>query len=404
MKRRIKVLLATIISLAICCSFFVGSTFAYNESNYESAGLNFMEYQYKVSNIGYTELEIEDAINLYDLEESVVAKVLVLNRDGKIDYVILDFLVDDIIEFGFDCEEYINKFYGKGKIYYAGSLDCIYIDNGQYFDLHGNSLDSSQVQKAFNDIKMEFPKAASSSEFIISWNDVRIDSNASDEDVININDDFITGFNHLAFDDHIFYSQSLFNLAYNNRHPDKKVDGTCIQTAMTNMAIYFNWLGYENALINNDEIETFTWFINDTNYFKTTDSNWWKYTKKSFENYANYTGYDYYLKNYDSPTMDNYIHEIYNNRPIFSSFNAKTASGEEWSHAVIVVGYEKFSHFYQVNNRYWLFGWHDKWVEKRDDFYYLRCVDGWSTANQDRYINFNYQYRQIRASAFMLQK
>ncbi|MDE6075901.1 MAG: hypothetical protein K2G26_05635, partial [Clostridia bacterium] len=204
MKKRIKILLITIISLAICCSFFVGGTFAYNESNYESAGLNFIEYQYKINNIEYTELEVEDAINLYDLEESVVAKVLVLNRDGKIDYVILDFLVDDIIAFGFNCEEYISNFYGKGKIYYAGALDCVYIDKGKYFDLYGNSLDSFQVQKAFNDIKSEFPKAANTADFILSWKDVQIDANASDDDVIGTSKGYITGFGPGPFEDHIF--------------------------------------------------------------------------------------------------------------------------------------------------------------------------------------------------------
>lgn len=146
------------------------------------------------------------------------------------------------------------------------------------------------------------------------------------------------------------------------------------------------------------------WFIDDINWFKITNSNWWGNTKKSFENYAKNRGYGYDIKNYNSHKIDNFIEEIRNNKPIFSSFSAKTASGEEWGYAVVTVGYEKFTHTYQVNNRYWLFGWHDKWVTKQDELFYLRCIDGWGTANEAQFLKFDYQYKQIRASAFKLKQ
>lgn len=72
-----------------------------------------------------------------------------------------------------------------------------------------------------------------------------------------------------------------------------------------------------------------------------------------------------------------------------------------WAHAVVTVGFEQFTHIYQENERWWLFGWHDNWVTKQANYYYLRCIDGWSTSNCDQFVDFNNFYT-VKASAFKL--
>ncbi len=176
---------------------------------------------------------------------------------------------------------------------------------------------------------------------------------------------------------------------------------------MTNMAVYFNWLGYNNALINGSAQSTFEWFIEDSNWHKWQYSSWWTNTKNSFVNYAKNRGYSYDITNYDSPSIDNFIDQIRNDRPIYTYINVKVEDTTKpegyrtWAHAVVTVGFEKFTHTYKVNEKWWLFGWHDKWVTKKEDYFYLRCIDGWDSSNSAQYIKYNF-YDTYLASAFKL--
>lgn len=108
---------------------------AYTEQNYQNAGMNFLQNQYNSKEIIYSDLSVKDTVNLYDFDDVVTAKLMIVNRDNELDYVILDFLADDIIAYGFNSKDYVQKFYGKGKIYYAGKMTFAYIDNDQYGSL-----------------------------------------------------------------------------------------------------------------------------------------------------------------------------------------------------------------------------------------------------------------------------
>ena len=119
------------IILAIC--FILGSVvpvFAYNDENYETAGFNFLINQYELKDIGYNSIEKQDSICLYDTNDNIIAKMLVVNRDNHIDYVVLDFLTDRIDEFGFDQEDFVLLFSSHEKILYAGLMNYAYYDNG----------------------------------------------------------------------------------------------------------------------------------------------------------------------------------------------------------------------------------------------------------------------------------
>ncbi len=386
---------------------------AYTEQNYQNAGMNFLQNQYNSKEIIYSDLSVKDTVNLYDFDDVVTAKLMIVNRDNELDYVILDFLADDIIAYGFNSKDYVQKFYGKGKIYYAGKMTFAYIDNDQYFDIDGNKIDVDTFVDVLFDYRSVYPKTVTSPYGgILSWEDVRKDVNVSDSSISEAGCDYIPGFSWYGLTGNSYgrpgnyFSQSEFNNNYNLTHTTRITD-TCGPTAMTNMAVYFNWLGYNNALINGSAQSTFEWFIEDSNWHKWQYSSWWTNTKNSFVNYAKNRGYSYDITNYDSPSIDNFIDQIRNDRPIYTYINVKVEDTTKpegyrtWAHAVVTVGFEKFTHTYKVNEKWWLFGWHDKWVTKKEDYFYLRCIDGWDSSNSAQYIKYNF-YDTYLASAFKL--
>lgn len=377
--------------------------FAYNEDDYRNAGINFLEAQYEMKALEYEHLTIADAINLYDEHNKMNAKLLILDRDGEWDYVILDFVIDRINGFGINEYDYLQNFYNKGNIYYAGQMNFAFIANNQYYDFNEVQLNKNAFLATMQEYKLLTPKVSSGNEGILSWNTLRNERHSS---LSNTDWGYLPGFNWNGISSNsagikaTYFSQTTFNNIYNTRHPGINITGTCGPTAMTNMAIYFEWLGY-NGLINNEPYDTFEWFLNDLNWFN-WENTWWTNTKNSFRNYANNRAHGYDITNYDNPTFNDFKKQISNGRPIYTYLLANQTDGTSWAHAVVTVGFEQFTYYYQVNERWWFFGWHDKWVTKETNYYYLRCIDGWSTSNSGHFVDFNNFYSIVRASAFKL--
>lgn len=84
--------------------------------------------------------------------------------------------------------------------------------------------------------------------------------------------------------------------------------------------------------------------------------------------------------------------------------NQMEQEGGYFAHAVVTVGYEEFTHEYTTTEEYWLFGWKEKEVEHEDVYRYLRVIDGWSTSNNSRYVDFNGFYTTVKGIAFMLEE
>lgn len=403
--------LVLIFTAIICCIAYSESplsAYAYSEDNYEEVGINFLKEQYNVKEFEYNSLQISDSINLYGAEDKVVAKLLILSRDLELDYVVLDFLADTIIAFGINEGEYLQNFYNKGNVYYAGLNNYAYFEDGEYHDLFGGELDSEVFSDTLDYYSTVPQEQADGSAGIMSWSSVRPDvtNNVSGGSVVNSNWDYIPGFKWtgvLANSSGMkatYFSQTTFNNQYNRTHT-QTINGTCGPTAMTNMAVYFDWLGYGNALVSGSSQSTFEWFVQDLDWWNWTASNWWGNTKSSFKNYAKNRGYSYNITNYNNPSVNDFIKQIGNDRPIYTYLNVPLTNNRgNWAHAVVTVGYEKFTHTYKVNNRWWFFGWHDNWVTKTDDYYYLRCIDGWGTANSAQYIKVGFY--SMKASAFTL--
>lgn len=100
--------------VALVCllpSFSSGiSVYAYTDQNYIEAGINFLQKQYDLKEMSYDKIALKQTIALYDLDDNITAKIMVVDRDSELDYVILDFVADDIIAFGFNSKTYLQNF------------------------------------------------------------------------------------------------------------------------------------------------------------------------------------------------------------------------------------------------------------------------------------------------------
>lgn len=376
---------------------------AYDDSNYEEAGINFLEAQIDLMGESYDYTEIIDSIPLYDEENEIIAKVLILDRNGFWDYVVLDFLIDEIDEFGFNQEDFLSSFYNRGNIYYAGLLSYTYKEDGQYRDLHGNIVEEElflDTMSVFKSKAAKIPNEVNGSDGIISWTDLISSSTNGEPGLISRPDyGYIPGIYRYSVTGSglSFFNQTTFNTEY-NLHNDPNIGGTCGPTAMTNMFVYYEWLGFDNSLLNNSAHDTFERMIELSDWEDWTALNWYGNTKDAMKDYAEEQGYDYAMNTYFWGTDWDYIKgSIDADRPVYTYLNVG-----DWAHSVVTVGYEQYTHTYTVNEPYWFFGWKDNYVTYHDDYYYLRVIDGWSTSNDGRFVNYNDFYSTVKGFDFMI--
>ncbi len=408
----LSVALAFIMVLSVCTAFSFAVS-AYSETNYEDAGYNFLMAQYDLRDIEYDSLTKENAIDLYDNNNNVVAKMMIVNRDGAIDYVVLDFMIDRVDEFGFDQSTFVDKFQDKEKIYYAGTLNYAYYDGGALKDIDGNQIDENayfEIMDAFIAYAATLPEQASGYNGFDSWTNIRDNaynlptSTGYGGTVTNSSWSYIPGINVSGVNKELnFRSQTTLNNNYNNAF-DKSITGTCAAVAVTNMFIYYEYRGFDNALLNNSVDDTFDRALTEINWFNWDDSNWWTDTASGLKSMASKAGYDYTMNKYGTLDWNDVKNSINADMPIFTYIGVDQTSGDYFAHAVVTVGYEEFTHEYTTTEEYWLFGWKEKEVEHEDVYRYLRVIDGWSTSNNSRYVDFNGFYTTVKGIAFMLEE
>ncbi len=146
MKKFCKLWIAVIsmfITVVFCMPIFSAPAFAYTEYDYEEVGFNFLKTQYNIKNIKYDTIYKQDSFNLYGIDDCIVAKSMAVNRDGVLDYVALDFIVDRIDEFGFEQERFVKRltidyFYLRIVDGWDSSNQSRFIDyNGYYSVISG---------------------------------------------------------------------------------------------------------------------------------------------------------------------------------------------------------------------------------------------------------------------------
>jgi hypothetical protein len=200
-----------------------------------------------------------------------------------------------------------------------------------------------------------------------------------------------------------FQDQDVLNANYNNTFK-KNITGTCALVAITNMFIYYEYIGFDNALLYDSVEYTFDRALTEINWLEWSDSNWWRNTVSGLKSMASKAGYDYKINQYNNLKWNDVTSSIDSDMPIFTYIYAEQTDGYEFAHAVVTVGYEEFIHKYTTTEQYWLFGWKEKTVEHEDMYRYLRVVDGWSSSNDSRYIDFNGFFTTVKGIAFMLEE
>jgi hypothetical protein len=200
-----------------------------------------------------------------------------------------------------------------------------------------------------------------------------------------------------------FQDQDVLNANYNNTFK-KNITGTCALVAITNMFIYYEYIGFDNALLYDSVEYTFDRALTEINWLEWSDSNWWRNTVSGLKSMASKAGYDYKINEYNNLKWNDVTSSIDSDMPIFTYIYAEQTDGYEFAHAVVTVGYEEFIHKYTTTEQYWLFGWKEKTVEHEDMYRYLRVVDGWSSSNDSRYIDFNGFFTTVKVIAFMLEE
>ena len=89
-----------------------------------------------------------------------------------------------------------------------------------------------------------------------------------------------------------------------------------------------------------------------------------------------------YYSNISWETTKNVINA---GRPLLSAIY-KVQAGENFYHAVLILGYDSYQYQYTYSGRV-----------NSEMYYYLRISDGWSSSSAGRYIDFNGFYRSVEA-------
>ena len=81
---------------------------------------------------------------------------------------------------------------------------------------------------------------------------------------------------------------------------------------------------------------------------------------------------------------------INDGRPLLGAIY-KEQTGENFYHAVLILGYDSYQYQYTYSGRV-----------NSEMYYYLRISDGWDTSSAGKYIDFNGFYRSVEAIDFKI--
>ena len=373
----------------------------------EAAGTNFLKAQYEAKEIAYTSLEKSDLVPMYDDGNAIVGYILILDRDGSKDYVVIDTVLNKMDEFGFDSDELTDAFKNPEKLLYAGTLNYAYRENGQLKNLGGEVIDEKEFSKAVNSFKTVGAMAATRVngwDGIIDWANIadRVNNWHNGKQNASIRTSYmyyLPGIYRGGVASNLeFIDQNVYNYYYNQSH-GTNADGTCGPTAMANMFIYFDrQLGKTNALVNDNAHSTFTSFMYHTDWFNWTNWNWWNNTISGFRAVASQQGYNANVKAYSNANWSCFKYLLQDqNMPVYACFAVNTDYEGYWNHAVVVLGAEEFELKYSTSTSYWFFGWRERVTWHTEYLQYLRVIDGWYSSNSARFVDFNGYYTKSQA-------
>lgn len=409
-------LFTRIISAALAMLFALGlfifpaqalaSSFAYAKITTEaaeSAGYSFILKQYEMRGIKYEKAVLRESVKLYDDQGAIIGLMVIVDRDGKSDYAVVDYLLSNIDEYGFGSDDFVDTCRRAERVLYAGTLNYAKREKGELKSLTGEKLNAKDFSSKMNEFRagaaLLKPKKTGY-DGIIGWAQVadRINGlfGTPNSMVYNSQFAYLPGISRGGVASNLhFWCQNPLNDWYNGRY-GTGISGTCGPTAMVNMMIYLDkQAGFNNGLVNDSVYDTFASMIYYTNFMNWTDRNWWNFTVSAFKNYASQQGYNYTLKSYYNCRWNNVLSCIKDMRiPMFATFGTYTDSGSYWNHAVVILGLEEFTHVYYTPGRW---GRQDR---HSDVYRYVRIVDGWWSSDEGRFIDFDNYYTEIGGIGF----
>lgn len=389
-----------IVAIVLGCSTIVFASGSILEENYpeiyKQIAMNFFKEQYEHQDIDYENVSVAIEADLYDSEENVVAKSVVLQRDKKYDYVVLNLTDYSIDEFGFDDSSAYDRF--SKKTYYTGTLEYFTKESNRFKSVDkGELYSSAEFECLSKEItnKYEYSKKNASKHLKSGGNPLPNPNKTgyngfydySDMYSFNINKgyelydckfDGLTAVGSIG--ELSFFSQSQFNSVYNTRN-------SCGPTALTNLCLYLEWCGITNKdrivnAIYGDAYVTFDIFRELTHH----NNNYGVYNSvipSAFKTYAENQNYNYYVKS-NLSTFDEFKDHIDRGCPIVTFINLLDNGNRDYfGHFVLTLGYMQFQSKAD-NNIYST---------------YLRVVDGWNTCNEGRYIDFSGYWDTVDGTA-----
>ncbi len=334
--------------------------------------------------IDYDNLDVVLESDMYNDEESVIAKVVVLERDVEYDYVILNLATSKIDEFVFDEPTALEKY--SEKIYYTGAMGYFAKEQNNYVHIETNEkLSEAEYNKISENINTELKKNNKNLSYkkiskdnllslsnidpysgFYTWADIR-DNNIKNDYTLTaskyLKGTTRWGVSYVEDPDEIqlnFYNQTTFNKEFGTNN-------SCGPTAITNMMIWFDYMripntyGENNILVDGSPLKTFDKFRELTFHSSENGTYNWIYPNAMIR-YFEAQGY----KHYDfirTSAFGDYLDCLNNNNPIITSLHVN-----DWGHAVLTTGYEYFTSNFGQIPKYNC---------------YLRVVDGWATNNEE---------------------
>ncbi len=403
----LKWMIAVLIAIGIFASVLLGGVNAVSafaaEVDYsaEARAKDFMTTIYSAKKITYNNVDTLYSVNLYDDEECVIAQASIFNRDGEIDYAVYNYITETIDEYGFNDESILNDFSIDEKIYYAGA--CNYYnenENNVITDKFGEEVYKPVLNNVIKEFKSKLlsrkaklngnsGKPDSGYDGIINWKDIKDRTsgwtNSDWHYLKGITFGSTTDTNGISGSGLSFSSMTSLNKG-------GTITNHCGPTAITNIMVYYNWLGMD-TLLNNDRQDTFD-RLRVLCKHDTKGTTYMSDARTAITTYLKERGYNASLTNFNND-FSKYKTALDDEKIILTLLNVKESGGNDWGHFVVTLGYEEFKQSYQKKVLWW-------YQTKYNYMRYIRVCDGWSTRNQNRFVDLNNFFDSYTNSAITI--
>ncbi|MCL2256347.1 MAG: hypothetical protein FWC11_05775 [Firmicutes bacterium] len=364
--------------------------------NHANLARDFISFQHTSRGVEYENIEVYATVNLYDELHSIVGVAVIIYRDGELDYVVMNLITYEIDEWGINEQYMVSRFKSGERIYYGGALTFSTRDGNEFVDFNGTRHDRARFERRSREFRetargrrnareRERTITASSppANGMLNWSQIL--ANHGSHNLVEFR--YVSGitWNGVSGNGLVFTPQSTLNLNYRIRHGVNR-SMTCGPTMVVNMLIYFQWRGFDRALINGSIHDTFERALHLSGW---NNGTFFSRDRDALRTILRQQGYNYTMNTYGG-NFNNFANSIRQGRPVLMEMHHGN-----WGHGVVVVGFEHFSHTYQTG--IWPFR---RYVTR--NFHFLRVIDGTAYSNSSRFVDFNGIFTGINGACFWI--